>query len=429
MYDDLLPEFCQNYMNQLSWNFEGTYIMRRLLLQLGSFFALVGCLICFIPFMMLRRAHKYQDIKNVQLFQTISNVEFQNSIIFSMAAVVPLLLDILLDSFVQSSDRNSSRTILWALLLSFVLPNVFIYFYIIPHEGVEILIPIISCVNICSTICRMLILRICDRNAVCKNGYLFFVPICEIIAEISCCFTPYTSSNYTVILAVIKIISQTISVGVFLHLCVHWIINIVDTRFHQRTAHECIIGIMILCLAGVALGIDYEAGYVSPVPGSNPGEACFLIHELRGACDSAADIMNDILVYEKIETGYVEMNLSQIQIKSFLKNKIESLALQARSKSVEIKLKFRELSSSEGGRCFNRACIDGDETKLAQVIRKILSCATEASAVNGVVLVDVELVLSQYDYNKNRLKFKRTKKLLSKYLVRIHIQDTGPGMT
>eukprot|EP01041_Mallomonas_annulata_P009637 gene9637-20029_t len=107
----------------------------------GIYFGtLIVSIICFLPIMLGRDLNlsKYDDEESVPMKRNMKTTEFQFCIVTSIAASLPVLLDLIIDSFQASTrDLYESKLAVWLVLLSSIIPNIFSYWYIMPHSHYE----------------------------------------------------------------------------------------------------------------------------------------------------------------------------------------------------------------------------------------------------------------------------------------------------
>eukprot|EP00607_Mallomonas_marina_P010566 CAMPEP_0182422362 /NCGR_PEP_ID=MMETSP1167-20130531/8023_1 /TAXON_ID=2988 /ORGANISM="Mallomonas Sp, Strain CCMP3275" /LENGTH=685 /DNA_ID=CAMNT_0024600361 /DNA_START=527 /DNA_END=2584 /DNA_ORIENTATION=- len=184
----------------------------------------------------------------------------------------------------------------------------------------------------------------------------------------------------------------------------------------------------------------------------NKEENLSLIDELHSQCDMAVDILNDLMLYERLEEGIIDLNLKPLAIKQFIIKKMKALRPLCREKGIEMEVVWpsetddRALSHSVA---LDKAYCRGDEDKLGQVIRTLLTNAVECTPRDKTVKVTVEVVSSLdgtplTDVSPRRKSWAETVQrrmtigsskqgtVLPKepeYTIRIQIKDEGAGVT
>lgn len=120
--------------------------------------------------------------------------------------------------------------------------------------------------------------------------------------------------------------------------------------------------------------------------------------------DRLIRLINNILDIRKIESGKVDLKLSQVEPSAILKKSIDSLENLAKENKIGFETR---LESQTNGSHTNDSTISADEDKLQQVITNLLSNAIKWAPEGSKVLVKVKQ---------------------SKSLCRFEISDEGPGI-
>lgn len=123
-------------------------------------------------------------------------------------------------------------------------------------------------------------------------------------------------------------------------------------------------------------------------------ECLELVGELDGNSGIAVTILNDFINYDKIETKTFTIERKIVDMWSVVEKTVNLLILQAKEKKVTLRLKsqllnpssFRSLIDFEGPNLKNLRVM-GDEIKLGQVIRNLVSNALKFSPANGQVSI------------------------------------------
>lgn len=150
-----------------------------------------------------------------------------------------------------------------------------------------------------------------------------------------------------------------------------------------------------------------------------------LITDSKNACIIAIDILNDLLLYEKLDSDILVLDKKRCNVMDVVKATVSLFSIQAARYDYFTSLHFTEFtclpSCSLGVQlCLtsllpSQPCIlEGDANKLSQVFRNLLSNALKFSPSGGVVDVCVSLFSSAAP---DRLDH-----------VRVTVQDAGPGM-
>lgn len=71
-------------------------------------------------------------------------------------------------------------------------------------------------------------------------------------------------------------------------------------------------------------------------------ERCETLHDVQFSCTTALDILNDLLTFEKLESGILELHQQEVELKGFLLDCVNMFSAQA--KATHVRLEFRNLN-------------------------------------------------------------------------------------
>lgn len=129
-------------------------------------------------------------------------------------------------------------------------------------------------------------------------------------------------------------------------------------------------------------------------------------HKVNIATSSAHSLLsliNDILDFSKIEAGKLELEIVEFDIRKLLEELVESVALQAQQKGVEIVLDLAEVHYSS---------IVSDPGRIRQIVANLLSNAIKFTD-HGEISITVMLHSTQKE---------------NEYILDCHVKDTGIGI-
>ena len=114
--------------------------------------------------------------------------------------------------------------------------------------------------------------------------------------------------------------------------------------------------------------------------------------ETKNSISTAVDILNDLLDYEKLESGLMTLDKSPADPIAFLQETARPFLLGAANKGVRLKILSGPRAAEE------RAIIGGrvvviDEKKISQVLRNFLSNAIKFTPHGGDIEVKIEIVM------------------------------------
>jgi len=118
-----------------------------------------------------------------------------------------------------------------------------------------------------------------------------------------------------------------------------------------------------------------------------------LVDDILGNSESAVDVLNDLLNYDKIEQGTLRLEFSAVGIYNVVKKTVNAFMMQAKQKHVDLQLAGDCWVTNSGGDLelgsqFESLVVIGDATRIAQVLRNLLSNALKFTPSEGKVVVD-----------------------------------------
>jgi signal transduction histidine kinase len=126
--------------------------------------------------------------------------------------------------------------------------------------------------------------------------------------------------------------------------------------------------------------------------------------DVNMSCTAAVDILNDLLCYEKLESGILELHKENIVVDSFLNNCVSMFSAQARECGVTMAMVTgatdRDIEATPDGDDGNTISksllptdsIFADKFKMDQVIRNLMSNALKFTPRGGVVTIKASFV-------------------------------------
>ena len=115
-----------------------------------------------------------------------------------------------------------------------------------------------------------------------------------------------------------------------------------------------------------------------------------LTDDILGNGDSAVDVLNDLLNYDKIESGTLRLEFSSVPIWSLVKKTAAAFVMQAKQKSIDLQLVgdcWAADLTDEQADVYDNLRVVGDVTRIAQVLRNLLSNALKFTPENGRVIL------------------------------------------
>jgi signal transduction histidine kinase len=115
-----------------------------------------------------------------------------------------------------------------------------------------------------------------------------------------------------------------------------------------------------------------------------------LADDVLGNSDSAVDVLNDLLNYDKIEMGTLRLEFSSVEIWSLVKKTSAAFVMQAKQKSIDVHLVsecWDAGTSGEQRRNYDALRVVGDNMRIAQVLRNLISNALKFTPEQGLVVI------------------------------------------
>jgi signal transduction histidine kinase/ActR/RegA family two-component response regulator len=166
-----------------------------------------------------------------------------------------------------------------------------------------------------------------------------------------------------------------------------------------------------------------------------------LSQEIQGNAQGAVDVLNDLLNYDKIEQGTLQLALEDLNVWQLVEKAILEFKLPASSKNIDLQVSFdnQQADDKEIGK-FTRARllpdfikglrVIGDSVRLTQVLRNLMSNALKFTPANGFVHVEAMYeedepgTLQTIELQKGRAAtgYKNGN-------IKVRVTDTGAGMS
>jgi signal transduction histidine kinase len=125
-----------------------------------------------------------------------------------------------------------------------------------------------------------------------------------------------------------------------------------------------------------------------------------LADEIIESSESAVEVLNDLLNYDKIEIGTMKLEFSYFDVRTLVEKTVTAMQVQAQQKGINLELNctwlrsFGALSgdSGDGGEMVDMGGEDrtviGDVARMGQVLRNLISNALKFTPAHGLVSVE-----------------------------------------
>jgi signal transduction histidine kinase len=116
-----------------------------------------------------------------------------------------------------------------------------------------------------------------------------------------------------------------------------------------------------------------------------------LVDEIVESSESAVEVLNDLLNYDKIEVGTLKLEFAQLSLRDLVERTVAAMQVQARQKDIEIELRYLLAPSGDDPESVSSSARDmvlvGDVVRMRQVLRNLISNALKFTPAKGVVVV------------------------------------------
>lgn len=147
-------------------------------------------------------------------------------------------------------------------------------------------------------------------------------------------------------------------------------------------------------------------------------EAIETWNDIKNASGMSVGILDELLTYEKLESGVLQLEIEKVQIWPFIRDCVKGFNILALQKGIILKFDMCEEMFAETLATY---FVFADPAKLSQVVRNFVSNAIKFTSKGGLVSVNIE-VLDEVKAN-GRSKASRSKTL------RVSVKDSGVGIS
>jgi signal transduction histidine kinase len=159
-----------------------------------------------------------------------------------------------------------------------------------------------------------------------------------------------------------------------------------------------------------------------------PSEADIL-HDAFEACQIAINILNNLLLFDKIEDGQMALHRSKVEVRSLLVDCVHLFEVQAKAAGVALIYK----TTDQMPEILSRICVDIDAPKISQVVRTLVYNAIRFTQRGGLVSVSCSYIEANRDHDCSKSSSSEHSKEADGKgkvgTIRVEVKDTGCGMS
>lgn len=119
------------------------------------------------------------------------------------------------------------------------------------------------------------------------------------------------------------------------------------------------------------------------------GRRCVNVSEIADSCLVAQNTLNDLLTYDKIENGMLQVEKDTVALFPFIQKELSPFSIQSRYKNITVNYNW---AAGQVHSSYDNMCLFADKHKLAQVFRNLLSNALKFTPVDGSIDVNVQVL-------------------------------------
>eukprot|EP01041_Mallomonas_annulata_P010004 gene10004-20817_t len=303
---------------------------------LSSITCFLGIALCFLPMMTNLEFDLsfVDDLENIPLENALSTRSYAFSLVSGIAVSYPIVLELIADIYSGQQENFQAVFSKWILLIALVIPNAIILLVIYPYSHYQ------AMPSICNA--RLVLIIFAFMTFMRNYGAPIWTPRITNSLMISMTTSLVIDSfeAYVIYYKTILIIIRTVLLVIpLLVIFASWATTTVS--YLATTSYtELIFTVMITVWNGRtarrALLIDRVQ--LSDLKLDN--DMISIVEDLRNSTDIAVEILNDLLIYEKLTANILQLDQTVIAVERFVRTTVRPFELQARAKNIEFILIF-----------------------------------------------------------------------------------------
>jgi len=174
------------------------------------------------------------------------------------------------------------------------------------------------------------------------------------------------------------------------------------------------------------------------IDGDNHSTQWFiLVQEVMESAQVSVGVLNDMLNYDKVERGELKLELTVVKIWKLIQSCLDEFRIPALQKNVTLDFSFRTMEGiprnreSELPRSMRRQGAIGDDMRLKQVIRNLVSNALKFTPAQGTITVTAALMPTVRETTEHEFTIKTGEDMTAETAdaLELQVKDNGVGMS
>lgn len=197
--------------------------------------------------------------------------------------------------------------------------------------------------------------------------------------------------------------------------------------FMKVISHEIRTPMNVVCIGLNLLEDEIRMLTVDEKSIANIEECLQLVDDMQESSDAAVHILDDLINYDKVESNTLLIERNPINIFQLIQKAVKPAIVQAKHAGIKVILDIKlmeDCETEDQKKEVNSLYVFGDDVKLAQVIRTIVSNAIKFSQQDGTITI-----LVRWNESKADDSIHGNAGYISRGTISIDCIDYGKGMT